>query len=380
MSMDRVLAATTWQMRRRSLLRGAAGMAGAAAMGSITGRAHADGPTLNLLSWPGHADPAVVGPFEQKHGVKIVGKEYVGGEAMLALVNSSPPGTFDVVLSDAEYVVMLRDAKFIDEMNPADYPLGEFFPEYRKFPGHWLDDKLYSVIIRFGYLGLAYRTDLLTPAEVKSYKVLWTPKVKGKVGFFDWYLPTMGCLSLYNGNKNPFDISDAAFGDLKKTLLSLKPQTAGYYSMANTFSSLTNGSAGVIPGVGAWITLLLRKDGVPVDAVVPDEGGIQWTESLSLVSGSTKKDLAKAFIQYMASAEGQVRSARMPAYNASIPSEAGWKLMNETMPDEAVRLRMKFGADNVLEEFRAGKIHIRHTPVQQGIEDWNDAWTQFKSA
>ena len=54
---------------------------------------------------------------------------------------------------------------------------------------------------------------------MKSYKVFWDNKVKGKVGFFDWYLPSMGCISLYDGNKPPFDISDAAFGKLKQSVV-----------------------------------------------------------------------------------------------------------------------------------------------------------------
>ncbi|MBJ3776425.1 ABC transporter substrate-binding protein [Acuticoccus mangrovi] len=363
---------------RRQFLAGSTALGAMAATGLGPRRAHAE-ETLNILTWPGHADPAVVGPFEEKYGVDVVAKEYVGGENMLALVNQSPPGTYDVVLSDAEYVVMLRDGGFIEEMDPADYPFDSLFPEFKKFPGHWLDDKLYSMIIRFGYLGLAYRTDALTKEEVESYAIMWDEKVKGGVGFFDWYLPSMGCLSLYNGNEKPFDIDDAAFDKLKETLFSLAPQSSGFYSMADTFSSLTSGAAKCIPGIGDWITLLLAKDGVPVDATVPKEGGIQWTESMSIMAGSTKKDLAKAFIQYMTSAEGQMRSAMMPAYNASIPSKPGWEMLNAEHPDEAVRLRMTFDDRNVLDEYAEGKIHIRRTPVQQDIETWNDAWTEFKS-
>jgi len=60
-----------------------------------------------------------------------------------------------------------------------------------------------------------------------------------------------------------------------------------------------------------------------VAATIPDEGGLQWTESMSIVSSSTKKDLAKAFIQYASSPEGQIRSARLPSYWASIPNKKG---------------------------------------------------------
>ena len=126
------------QMNRRQLIRGAGTLAGTAALSSAMPKISRADDTLNLLCWPGHADPAVVKPFEDKYHVKVVAKEYVGGEAMLALINQSPPGSYDVVLSDAEYVIMLRDGGFIEQMNPADYPFADFWPEFQKFEGHWL--------------------------------------------------------------------------------------------------------------------------------------------------------------------------------------------------------------------------------------------------
>lgn len=367
-------------LHRRRFLQGLGVAAGAATLGAtLPEPAYAQDKVLNLLSWPGHADPAVVKPFEEKYGCKVVAKEYVGGEPMLALMNQSPPGTFDVVLADAEYIGMLREGALIDELDPADYPLADYWPEFQKFAPHWPAGKLCSVLIRFGYLGMAYRTDMFTADEVKSYKALWTPKAKGKLGFFDWYLPSMGCLSLSDGNKPPFDISDEKFEQLKKTLFSLKPQTTGFYSMADQFSMLTNGTAGIMPGIGDWVTLLLEKNNVPVTATVPEEGGIQWTESMSIVSSSTKKELAKAFIQYMASPEGQTASAHMPAYWASIPNKKGWEMLNAQFPEDAKKLRHTFDARNVMDEYKEGKIFIRQTPVQQGIEAWNDAWSEFKA-
>lgn len=365
---------------RRQILQGAGALAGSAAMSGMgLASAHSQENVLNLLTWPGHADPAFVKPFEDEYGVRVVAREYVGGEPMLALMHQSPPGTFDVVLADAEYIGMLRESGFIDELDPADYPLDDYWPEFQKFPLHWHDDSLYSVMIRFGYLGLAYRNDVLTEEEASTYQVMWDEKVRGRVGFFDWYLPTMGCLSLNNGNNPPFDIGDAAFEELRESLFSLRPQASGFYSMADQFAMLTNGTASVIPGVGDWVVLLLQQDGVPVSASVPEEGGIQWTESMSIVSSSTKKDLARQFIQYASSAEGQFRSARLPSYWASIPNRKGWEKMNEEAPEDAATLRHTFDGPNVMDEYRSGRIALRQTPVQQDIETWNDAWSEFKA-
>ncbi|TVQ55304.1 MAG: spermidine/putrescine ABC transporter substrate-binding protein [Rhodobacteraceae bacterium] len=374
----RAYAALRNGVRRRTVLKGLGAAATAPLLSAAPG-ARAQDNTLNLLCWPGHNDPAVVGPFEEQYGVQVVAREYVGGDNMMALVTQSPPGTYDVILADAEYVVQLRDAGFIDPLDPADYPFDDFFPEFHKFPGHWLDDTLYSVMIRFGFLGVSYRTDVFTREEVDTYQALWDPKVTGRVGYFDWYLPSMGCLSLAGGNATPYDIDAAGFQRLKDTMDSVKPQTGGFFSMANTFASLTSGDAAIIPGVGDWITLLLSADGVPVDSWVPQEGGVQWTESMSIATGSPRPELARSFIQYMTSPEGQSRSARMPAYNASIPSRAGWVRLNEDDPQAAALLRHTFTDRNVMDEFADGKIHIRQTPLQQDVEDWTDVWADFKT-
>ena len=377
--MTKLIKPTSGLIQRRSVLQGIGAGATLLAAPSIV-RAQDGDKTLNLLTWPGHTDPAVIGPFEEATGIKVVAKEYVGGDNMVALVNQSPVGTYDLILSDAEYVIQLMQGGFIQPLTPEDYPFEDFFPEFQHFPGHWIDDTLYSVIIRFGYLGVSYRTDVLIREEVDTYQILMDPKLTGKVGYFDWYLPSMGCLSCGAGNiGHPYDINDDEFAALLGFMDEVKPNTTGFYSMADTFSSLTNGDAAIIPGVGDWITQLLAADGVPVSSWVPKEGGVQWTESLCIGKDTPKADLAKEYIQYMTSPEGQARSAVMPAYNASIPSKKGWEVLNETNPDAAKRLRLTFSDNNVMDDYAEGKINIRRTPVQQPIEDWTDAFTDFKA-
>jgi spermidine/putrescine transport system substrate-binding protein len=337
------------------------------------------GKELNVLTWPGHGDPYMVGAFEERYGVRVRVKEYVGGDQLLAVINSTPQGVYDVILADAEVVEQLVDADQIEPLNPADYPFADFFPEFQKFEQHWKDDQLYAVMLRFGYLGLAYNTEKLSAEEVKSYKILWDSKVTGKVGWFDWYLTSLQPLSLYNGNKPPYDISNEAFDKLRETLFSLKPQTAGYFQMADLFSSFANGQAWVVPGIGDWVALLLEDQGRPVKAVVPDEGGLQWTESLSIAKGAKNPELAKRYIQYATSAEGQVKTATLSSYAAAIPNKEGWKLMAKEKPEWADRLRLREDQENVMDQYRKGNIFPRKLPVQQSIEVWNETWTEFKN-
>ena len=69
---------------------------------------------------------------------------------MLALLNSSPPGTFDLVLSDAEYVRMLREANLIQKLDPTAFPMDDFWPQFQKFGGFWNGNDMYAIMTSFG--------------------------------------------------------------------------------------------------------------------------------------------------------------------------------------------------------------------------------------
>ena len=372
-------------LSRRRILQGAGAASTATALGIplilVPPRAQA-ATELNMIAWYGHGEPDMVEAFESEHNVKIKAKYYAGGDNMLALISQSPPGTYDIILSDAEFVQLLNEAGYIEKMDPNEYNMGDLYDEFKRFPGHWQGDDLYSVIVRFGYLGVSFNTDIVSHEEAMDYNVLWEPKLTGKVGHFDWHLPNLGCLSLRDGydNPSPFDINDAQWKKLQETTLSLKPQVGGYFDYGGTFASLKNGEIHAMCGIGDWITGVGRKDGSPVDSVVPKQGGIQWTESYSIGKGSKKQDLVKEFIRHMTSGPGQVRSSQMEAYPAMSPYKAGWKALNEANPAEAKRQRMVFDGPNCLDDIREGRIHFRGVPVQQSLEEWNEFWSEYKNA
>ena len=365
---------------RRSVLK--MGIAASALSMPYINRAWAETVELNMLAWYGHGEPDVVGEFEQANNVKFKPKYYAGGDNMLALIAQSPPGTYDVILSDAEFVQQLNAAGYIDELNPADYPFDDFlYDEWRQFPGHWKDGKLYSMMVRFGHLGVSYNTKAISAEEAASYQCFWKPEIKGKLGHFDWHLPNLGQLSLYNGNALPFDINADAWAKVQETAKTLRPQVGGFFDYGGTFNSLKNGEMLAMAGIGDWITGVLQRDGADVASVVPKEGGIQFTESWSIGKGTKNADMAKKFIQYMMSPDGQVHSARMAAYPAFCVTKGGRALLNEKDPKEAQRTGQIDGvANDPVVLIKEGRIKYRGLPVQQSLEEWNDFWSEYKGA
>jgi spermidine/putrescine transport system substrate-binding protein len=366
---------------RRDLLKSTAIVGGGILATPYLGRMAFAAPVeLTMLAWYGHAEPDVVAEFEAENNVKFKPKYYTGGDNMLGLIAQSPPGTFDVILSDAEYVQQLNAAGYIEELDPKDYAFDDFFPEFQQFPGHWQDGKLFSVLTRFGFLGVAYNTEALTEKEASTYNVFWDEKLKGKVGHFDWHLPNLGQISLLEGNASPYDIDESAWEKVQEKIKTLRPQVGGFFDYGGTFSSLQNGQMLAMAGIGDWITGTLERSGAKVRSVIPEEGGLQFTESFSIGKGSQKADLARKWIQYITSPKGQVKSANMAAYPCLIPSRKGWELLAKETPDEAKRQGMLLNESNVMDMIRNGRIKYRQLPVQQSLEDWNDFWSEYKGA
>ncbi len=346
----------------------------------LSRRAFAAPTELTMLAWYGHAEPDIVAEFEAENNVKFVPKYYTGGDNMLGLISQSPPGTFDVILSDAEYVQALNAAGYVEELDANDYALSDYFPEFQNFPGNWQDGKLFSLVTRFGFLGVAYNTDALTAAEAANYNIFWDPKLTGKVGHFDWHLPNLGQMSLLAGNANPYDIDEAAWEAVKEKTTTLRGQIGGFFDYGGTFSSLNDGQMLAFAGIGDWITGVLEKNGAKVKSVIPEQGGLQWSECFSIGKGSAKADLAKKWIQYITSAKGQAKSAQMAAYPALIPNAKGWDVLQAENPAEAARQGMTKDAGNAMDLIRTGRIQYRQWPIQQDLETWNDYWSEYKGA
>ncbi len=358
---------------------------GAAAVLSapFVNRAWADTVELNMLGWYGTAEPDMVGAFEEENNVKFVPKYYAGGDNMLAALAQNPPGTFDIIHTDAEYAKLLIANELVEELNPDDYPMDDLLHEdFTKFSGHWDEDgKLFSLISRFGHLGVSYNKDAMSEKEASTYEAFWMPKVEGKVGHFDWHLPSLGQMSLLEGNANPFDIDDDAWEKVQARTMSLKPQVGGYFDFGGTFAGLKNGEMLAMCGIGDWVTGILERDGARVSSVVPEEGGIQWTESYSIVKTSEKKDMALKYLAYTMSPEGQVKTAQMLGYPGHCVTAAGRALLQKEDEAEAKRSGQVKGHKNepigLIDE---GRIHYRDIPVQQDLEDWNDFWSEYKNA
>jgi len=351
---------------------------------SVAASPAASGGTLRILSWSGYDEPEVIGKFEEQTGAKVEFKTYVGGEQMLQFFNQSPPGTFDGIISDGEYVKKLVELGAVDALKAEDFPeVKNFLPAYQNFPGFIQGDQVMAVGTRFGNYGIAFNTKFVKPEEVTSWEFLTREDLKGKVAFFDWYLPNMGnaSLALFPDNPNPYDLTDDQLQQVKNWLIKVKPNVA---LITPNIQDITNAfiNESIVAGpVGDWLIQNAIADGHDnFTAVVPKEGSIRWSEGATLCSASKNKELALEWVKYMSLPETQARLANAKAYKGIAPNLKAIDFMNDAEKKLLGYIPDKDTPGKLVIEVQLSRSRARQLPVKQPEKVWQDLYNEFKTS
>jgi len=263
---------------------------------------------LNALVWCDHTDPALIKPFEDKYNVKVNLKEYEGTGTALAIVEQSRPGDWDVFVIDGVDVPRVVAAGLLAEL-PADaLPLGDLFPQVQMKDVTFQDGKMYAIMEKFGYNVISYDKSKVDPADMRDLKTLWSDKYKGRIAVYDYYVPLMDLVALKMGMK-PNDITAATLPAMRDELFKLKDNSAMVGDVVSSTTALATGEADILIGGGEWAVAVMQADSPNLDWVLPDQGGILWSQSLAVFKDSKNKDLAIEFVKYVMSPEGQARLA-----------------------------------------------------------------------
>ena len=287
---------------------------GYAAMALLAGvAAPAAAEDLNALIWCDHADPALLEPFEKAHDVRVNVKEYEGTAAGLTLLEQSRPGDWDVMVIDAVDVGRAVERGFLAPLPADQLPTGDFFPEVVLDSHTTIDGKTYAVTEKFGYNTIAFNKAKVDPADMDSLGSLWSGKYDGRIAIYDYYLPVLGLVGLQSGIATK-DLDAGALEKIRDPLMALKGASKQVSDVVGSQTALATGEVDVLIGGGEWLTAVLNAENPDLDWTIPKEGGLLWAQSIAMVEGTEKPELALEFIKYITSPEGQARLATSSCY------------------------------------------------------------------
>lgn len=263
---------------------------------------------LNALVWCDHTDPELIEPFEKMHNVRVNLKEYEGTGTALAIVEQSQPGDWDVFVIDGVDVPRVAEAGLLAELPADQLPLDDVFEQVQMRDVTMRDGKMYAIMEKFGYNVVSYNKSKVDPADMRDLGTLWSDKYKGRIAVYDYYIPLMDLVALKMGMK-PSDITAEMLPAMQQSLFKLKDNSVMVGEVVSSTTALATGEADILIGGGEWAVAVMQTDNPDLDWVLPDQGGILWSQSLAIFEDSKRKDLALEFVKYIMSPEGQARLA-----------------------------------------------------------------------
>ncbi|MBB4301729.1 spermidine/putrescine transport system substrate-binding protein [Rhodobium orientis] len=275
---------------------------------------------LNALVWCDHTDPALIEPFEKKFDVKVNLKEYEGTGSALAIVEQSQPGDWDVFVIDGVDVPRAIDADLLAPLPADELPLDDIFPELRLESSLMRDGKLYAVSEKFGYNTVSFNKTKVDAADMKDMTVLWSDAYKGRIAVYDYYLPVIGMVAVGLGKKTS-ELTADDLPEIKETLFKIKDNAKLVGEVVSSQTAIATGEVDILVGGGEWVTAGLSADKPELDWILPDQGGVRWSQSIGVFKDSKRKELATEFVKYIVSPEGQARLATSSCYWA-MPANA----------------------------------------------------------
>ncbi|WP_342364194.1 ABC transporter substrate-binding protein [Terrarubrum flagellatum] len=282
--------------KRRQALTGIAAFSAAGFFGLPAARAQQKTlivPTLGGV-WEQYWRTTVAPEFTKQTGAAVqldVGNGRAWGANLRAAGAAKPP--YSIVMTNEVFASGLRKEGFFEKLDLTKLPnYKDLYPLASKTDG-------YGAIAAVSPIGIGYRTDLVkTPP--KSWKDLWSnPEFKGKIGLYN-FANSAGKMELLLFSKifgkDQYDV-DAGFGALTKLGQVIQVDF-------NLSTALATGEIVVAPFDFGEIARL-RRQGLPVDCVIPDEGMIMFDQTINILAHAPEKELAYQYANFLLSPEVQ---------------------------------------------------------------------------
>jgi len=307
-------------MNRRSLL------VGTLAFAVACGACRREGETLGLLVWEGYADPSYVRAFEESHHCKVRASYMGSSDELVAKLRGGSASNYDVISPSSDVATTIASSGLAAPLDLSKIPsYTQLSEKLRSLPLVRVKGNVYGVPFTWGPNPLLYDTTAF-PKTPDSWKILWDPKLKGKISVWD-ELSTIYMAAQVVGYDKPdpshlYRLSDEELEQVKKKLLELKPNIRKIWTTGGELTNLFENHE-IVAAMG-WplMTNQLREAHFPVGETIPKENTTGWIDHLMITAASEHNELATEFLEYMIEARTQKAVADVTGYDPANPGAA----------------------------------------------------------
>lgn len=263
----------------------------------LAGAVQAQTVQLVVSSYGGAYDEVfkqyIVEPFEQANpGVRVVLAPYATVTNLVAQRNNP---VLDVVQLDDFDIIDAADQGLLEVLQPEHFTHWNDLYEQAFLKGS--DGEVYGLTNVFGAWGIAYNTRYVE--RPTTWREFWNSAYRNRVAFMDNWIPDMLMAARAHGG------DEQNMAPAWEAIADIAPWVKQFYT---TFSAPQPLLESEEVWLASWFdgrTYALQARGVPVDFVVPEEGGILIRGGLGVVKGSRNAELAQKLIDFAMSVDAQ---------------------------------------------------------------------------
>lgn len=320
---------------------------------------------LHLFIWANYIDPEIYKLFESEFGAKVIEENVDSNETVILKLQAGVTG-YDIIMPSDYAVETLARAGLLATLDLSKIPnFQNISPRFRNL--YYDPRNSYSVPYLWGTTGIGYNAqkletpptswaDLFEPARVERYR--------GRISMLNDPRETIGAALKYLGysvnSTDPAQIEAA-----KNVLLAQKPYLARYDSETYDDFLLTGDLVMAHGWSGEFAKA--RLENPDIRYVIPQEGGVVWTDNLAIPKSSTNQELAHQFIDFLLRPQINARIVNFLRYPS--PNDAAKPyILPEILNDPAI-----YPPDELMEKLE----WIRD--VGEAVELYERAWEEVKS-
>lgn len=273
------------------------------------------GITLNVYNWGEYISDGsdgsidVIKEFEEISGIKVNYTLFDTNEDMYAKVVHGG-SQYDIIIPSDYMIARLIDEDRLEKLDFDKIPNISLIDDKYRFTD-FDPEGAYTVPYTWGMVGLVYNTKYVTAEEASTWDVLWNEKFKGKVLMFGNSRDAFG-IAL---KKLGYSLNTENLEEIDKAADALKAQKAvnQMYAMDQTFDKMANENAYAAPYyAGDCLTMMERNENLAF--TYPKEGVNQFIDSVCIPKGTTNKDAAEAFINFLCETDIAVANCEFISY------------------------------------------------------------------
>ncbi len=319
-------------MTRRRFLGGMAasslagfGLAGCVSPGTTRSTDYGDASRLVMLNWPDYIDADVPGNVYYPGGTlaRLINEglsvdyraEYednISGFDLIVnnAVDSSPP-LYDIVVP-----TNWRAAQMINNGWAEPLPI-ELIPNHVNIDPSFLTNSWdrgcrYQMPWQAGITGIAY-DPALTGGPITSVNQLFESSLAGRVGFIGEMREAVGLTMLADGADPSRPTEAAAQAGLDRITAAAQAGQIGAFTFEDFADLLKTGE---LAAAMAWSgdVALLQTERPDIEFVIPDEGAIQWFDTMVIPKGSSSIAAAGQFMNFVYNPENAANITQSVSY------------------------------------------------------------------